>query len=340
MAEHSTHPSGERSAWPRAIAVPLALVLVASVVVLALVWPARTAEPRDVPIAIVGPEQAVMGVQSALAEHGDGAFRADQMPDRDAALAAIRNRESYGAILLGERPEVLTASAASSAIATALAGMAPTLQAQAQQAAQAQADAAGVEAPEVEVTVTDVVPLADTDPRGAALALASLPLLIVGLLGGIVIGLLSASMGRRLLGVAIYAVGAGLLLPAILGPWLGIVHGDYLTNMGAFTLILAAISATLAGLIAVLGPRGAGLGVVLLVVIANPISSAAMPVEFLPGPWGEVGQWFPPGAAATLVRSLSYFPEAAIGGPVAVLAGWLAVGLVLVTAGSVRHRAG
>jgi len=68
----------------------------------------------------------------------------------------------------------------------------------------------------------------------------------------------------------------------------------------------------------------------------NPISGAAMPKEFLPVPWGDVGQWFPPGAGATLIRDLSYFPSADLTFPWLVLAIWAAGGLALAVLGHFR----
>lgn len=83
----------------------------------------------------------------------------------------------------------------------------------------------------------------------------------------------------------------------------------------------------------VLGRPGIAIGPVLFLLIANPISGAAMPKEFLPSPWGDVGQWLPPGAGATLVRDLSYFPEADTAFPWLVLGGWATAGLLLAMAG-------
>lgn len=76
----------------------------------------------------------------------------------------------------------------------------------------------------------------------------------------------------------------------------------------------------------------------LFLFIANPISAAAQPVEFLTAPWGAIGQWFPPGAAATLLRELSYFPRADTLFPWLVLAGWAVLGLLLSTLGHYRDR--
>ena len=73
---------------------------------------------------------------------------------------------------------------------------------------------------------------------------------------------------------------------------------------------------------------------------ANPISSAAQPPEFLLAPWGAVGQWFPPGAAATLLRDLSYFPAVDATFPWLVLGAWAVGGLVLTALGSLRRTPG
>lgn len=74
---------------------------------------------------------------------------------------------------------------------------------------------------------------------------------------------------------------------------------------------------------------------------ANPISGAQLPPEFLVGSWGAIGQWFPPGAGLTLIRELSYFPDADATFPWLVLGGWTLLGLVLIWIGALRApRAG
>ncbi|MDP3208435.1 MAG: hypothetical protein Q8M65_04735, partial [Rhodoglobus sp.] len=80
-----------------------------------------------------------------------------------------------------------------------------------------------------------------------------------------------------------------------------------------------------------------GLGALLFLLFANPLSAAAQPVEFLAAPWGAIGQWFPPGAAVTLLRDLSYFPRADTMLPWLVLGGWAVLGLVLSLAGHYRN---
>lgn len=53
-----------------------------------------------------------------------------------------------------------------------------------------------------------------------------------------------------------------------------------------------------------------------------------------PEPVGAIGQWLPPGAGTTLLRSVSYFDGTAATGPALTLAWWAALGLGAVLVGS------
>jgi hypothetical protein len=274
----------------------------------------------------------VSALRDGIDEHAPGAFDVTPVDDRAAAVDAIEHREAYGAIVLGQQPEVLTSSAASPVAAQALNGIAGQLQAMLQQAAAAQATG-GSPAPAITVAVTDVVPLADSDARGAGLASAVLPLVIGGLLGGVLATLAIPGRMRRLAALAAYAVLAGVTVAGILQGWLGVLQGAYLLNASAIALAMFAIAGSVAGLAAVIGRPGLAIGAVTLVLFAVPLASAAAPVEFLPAPWGAVGQWFPPGAGANLLRDLSYFPDAAVAFPWLVLAGWAVAGVGLLLVG-------
>ena len=321
----------------RSVAVGVALSAVVAVVLIAFLWPIVTASVKSLPIAVVGPAAQVEQLEAALDERAPDVFTVTALDDRDAAVDAIETREIYGAIVLDPRsPEVLVASAASPVVAQQLGGFAPALQAQLTAALAAQ----GIEPPApIVVEVTDVVPLAETDERGAGLAAASFPLLIGALLGGVAISLALTGAVRRLVALAVYVVVAGLAIVGILQGWLGVLHGDFVANAGAVVLALLAGAGAIVGLASLLGRAGVPLGVVLLLLIANPISSAAQPIEFLAEPWGAVGQWFPPGASATLLRDLSYFPAADAAFPWLVLAGWAVAGVLLVALGALRRPA-
>jgi hypothetical protein len=328
------HTDGPTS-WGRVAAIGVVLAAVVALIVLAFSWPNVTAEPKDVPLAIVGPEAQVEALEAALDERAPGLFAVTTVDDRDAAVAAIERRNVYGAILLGPDAEVLTASAGSPIVAQQLTAFASVLQAQLQAAVAAQTPE-GVTPPTVTVAVTDVVPLAESDPRGTGLVSAAFPVVLGGMLGGILISLAIVGTVRRLVALGVYVVVAGLTIAGIMQGWFGVLQGSYLLNAAVLAAGLLAIGATIVGFAALVGRPGVAIGPVLFLLIANPISSAAQPVEFLPEPWGAVGQWFPPGAGATLLRDASYFPAADTTFPWLVLAGWAAVGILLALVGHVR----
>jgi hypothetical protein len=338
MADNAV-PVVEYSPWRRVIGIGVALAAVVALIVLAFSWPNITSEPKDLPVAVAGPEAQVAALDGALQERAPGLFEITVVDDRDAAVAAIEHREIYGAIVLAPEPEVLTASAASPLVAQQLSAFATALQGQLQAAAAAQVPD-GVAPPTIAVSVTDVVPLAATDPRGVGLVSAVFPIVLGGMLGGILITVALIGAARRLVALGVYAVVGGLTIAAIMQGWFGVLQASYLLNSGVIALGLLAIGAPIVGLAALVGRAGIALGPVLFLLIANPISSAAQPIEFLPEPWGAVGQWFPPGAGATLLRDASYFPAADTTFPWLVLAGWAAAGILLALVGQFRATGG
>lgn len=326
----------------RVLGISLALAAVVAVIVLAFSWPSVTAEPKDLPIAIAGPAQAVAAAEDAVDQQAPGVIAFQEVDDRAAAVDAIETREAYGAIVLGQEPEVLTSSASSLAVAQLLGNVGAQLEEGVNAQAQAAAEAAGAPAapPHIDVAVTDIVPLAETDPRGTGLTAALFPLVLGGMLGGIAISLAVIGAMRRVLAVVVYSAVGGLALAAIMQGWFGSLQGDYWLNSAGIALALAAIAAPITGFVALMGRAGIAVGPIVMLLFANPISSAAIPKEFLPVPWGEVGQWFPPGAAATLMRELSYFPAADTTFPWLVLTGWAVGGILLSLLGHFRTAGG
>lgn len=339
-----SHPDAtvHRTSIGHVLGISLALAAVVAVIVLAFSWPAVTAEPKDLPIAITGPAEAVSAAEGAVDQQSPGAIAFREVDDRDAAVEAIETREVYGAIVLGQEPEVLTSTASSLAVAQLLGGVSAQLEegVNAQAAAAAQAAGAPTAPPHIDVPVTDVVPLADSDPRGTGLTAALFPLVLGGMLGGIAISLAVIGAMRRVTAVLLYSVLGGLALTGILQGWFGSLQGDYWLNTAGIALALAAIAAPITGFVALIGRAGIAVGPIVMLLFANPISAAAIPKEFLPVPWGEIGQWFPPGAAATLMRELSYFPAADTAFPWLVLAAWAVGGILLSIFGHFRTAGG
>ncbi|MGO2860546.1 MAG: ABC transporter permease, partial [Brevibacterium sp.] len=192
-------------------------------------------------------------------------------------------------------------------------------------------DASAMEIPQVKIT--DVVPLDEDDSTGAGLAIAGLPLTIGGIVGGVITTMLVHS--RRMRAVAVLAYGAigGLALTLILQSWFGILQGNFGLNVLASGLAVAATAGLINGFVSLLGPGGIAIGAVLTMFIGNPISSLQAPKEFLAGAWGDIGQLFVPGASGTLLRDLSYFPDAPMATQWWVLIGWFGLGIALILVG-------
>jgi hypothetical protein len=115
--------------------------------------------------------------------------------------------------------------------------------------------------------------------------------------------------------------------------WLGILPENYLPNATAIGLFALAAAALVAGLGAAIGRAGLGLGAVVVFLIGNPLSGVAAAPELLPQPWGELGQWLPVGAGASLLRSAAYFGWAGGAQALWMLTGTAVLGLILVAAG-------
>jgi hypothetical protein len=103
-------------------------------------------------------------------------------------------------------------------------------------------------------------------------------------------------------------------------------------------LSIGAISLTLLGLEGLFGFVGLGAGGATMMLLGNPLSGLASAPEMLPTGWGSLGQFLPPGAAGTALRSVSFFDGAGSGRSFLVLGCWLVLGLVLCGLAAMRSR--
>lgn len=306
---------------PPLIAVITLLTAVLTVFLIAFAWPSARSEPRDLPIAVSGPAPAVAQVEASLDQAIPGGFDITAVPDRQAAVQRIEDRDAYGAIVLdAAQPEVLTASAGSPAVAQVLTQLAARVH------------------PDSPAKVTDIVPLPKDDPRGAGLAAGALPLVLGGIIAAGALTQLVRAGAKRMIGAITFAATGGLALAAVLQYWLGSFEGSYLGNAGVIALSIAAISLTLLGLEWLLGTAGLALGGAVMMLLGNPLSGMTSAPEMLPGGWSTLGQFLPPGAAGTALRSVSFFDGAGAARPLVVLGCWLVVGLLLCGVGALRGR--
>lgn len=332
--------------WSRTLILGVGAAVAVLVLLLAFVWPSLTSTVKDIPIAATGTSAQVAQLKTTLDAQSKGAFTVTRVEDRAAAVELITSRDADGAILLGTSPEVLTASAEGVAVSQILGSIATGIQAQANAAAQQGVAAAiaagkapaGTVAPTIAVKVTDVAALASTDARGIGITAAAFPLVLGGIIGGVLISLIVVGVWRRLTAVAVYAIVAGFGVVGIMQGWFGVLQGAYLTNVGAVALAMSGTAAFVVGMNSLIGSPGIAVGSVITMLIGNPLSSAAQPVQFIVAPWGQVGQWFVPGASATLLRDLSYFPDANSTFAWLILAGWTVLGVIAMAAGHFRNQ--
>lgn len=356
IAEASAQETTDRSSWIKVISTSLLASLIVAVVILAFTWPTKTMETKNLPVSIAGPEATVSQFEQSLKDQGIETFELKQASSREEAEQQIKQRETYGAIIFteGAAPEVLTAPAANAAATQMLNGVATQLNAQIQQKALAaktealtQAVQAGGEqgaqaaaqleqmkvqaeqASAMAVKTTAVVPLSESDSSGTGLAIAAFPLVIGGILGGSFSALRVNGTWRRFATATLYAVIGGALTALILSTWFGFIPGDFATLWAAFGATYLATAFFIVGVGALSSPLiGLAVGAVITMFIGNPISGASMPSVFLPGVWGQIGQMLVPGASSTLLRSIAYFPEAAMSDQWLVLGSWIAFGLL------------
>ncbi|MGW6908722.1 ABC transporter permease [Streptomyces sp. NPDC054940] len=317
MSTPSATPPGN-AAPRRLIAVVVLVPMLAALALWAFAWPAARTAPRDLPLGVAGPTAATAQVERQLAQQ-DGAFEIHRYADEAAAREAIEDRTVYGAVVVTPQgPELLTASAASPTVAQLL-----------QQAVNHQAAAEGTE-----IKTVDVAPAPETDPRGAAFSASVLPLALASMAAGAAVTLLGLRGIRAVSALVGAAALIGLTAAALAHSWLGVLTGDWWAEAGVLALSTLAVSAAVAGVAALIGTAGIGIVSFVVMFLGNPFSGASSAPQMLPEPVGTIGQWLPPGAGASLLRSVSFFDGAAATGPALTLTWWAALGLGAVLLGN------
>ncbi|MEE1812798.1 ABC transporter permease [Streptomyces sp. BE133] len=305
----------------RMVAVILLIPLVVILALWAFAWPAARIAPHDLPVGVAGSAPAADRLQQRF-EQREGAFEVHRYASAADARRAIEDRSVYGAVVATPQgPQLLTASAASPVVAQLL------------------HEAVTAQAPEgAQVQVADVVAAPAGDPRGSALGASFLPLAIAGVLSGSAVTMLRLRGGRAALALIGVATLVGIGAAALTDNWLGVITGNWWAEAGTLGLTVLAIGGTVAGLAALIGPPGVGLGALLMVLLGNPFSGVTSAPELLPRPIGTIGQLMPPGAGGSLLRSVAFFDGSDAGSALLTLTLWAALGLTAVLIGG-RRRA-
>jgi hypothetical protein len=288
-------------------------------VMFAFIWPAATAVPHGLPVAISGPPRLVSSVERGVARSTNDAVSWRVVGSRAAALRAVRSRAVDGAVVVGTTTELIRAGGAGPAESVV------------------DRIGAGLGARHQPVRVTDAAPNSRADPSGSVFTAMAFPLTIGGLVGGIVISLLLVHLHHRVTALALLAAGGAGIIVSIAHGVFADLPGNWPALWGAVAVSLFATAALVNGLGAVLGKRGVVIAAAITILIANPISATTMPTQYMPGVLGAVGQYFVPGASLTLLRDTAYFPSASRAAVWATLAVWIGGALALAVLGHWRR---
>ncbi|TDC75713.1 ABC transporter permease [Actinomadura sp. 7K507] len=274
-------------------------------------------EPHGVPVAVVGPENAVDRLGAEMDKRADGAFDLAAYETEKAARDALLDRDVDAVFVPGQGGAALIVAGATGKIENAVLT----------QAFQGVGQATGQP-----VTVEDVRPLPADDGNGVSaiffVITTVIPAIVLAVLlafavpkagAGRRVGLLAA--GSVVLGGVNAWVAAGLTGALVGAPW---------ELWGLGSLLVFAVSSFAAGALRAGGPPAAGLTVLLFIPIGVPASGGPIGPRFIPEWYAAFGEWLPVSAAINAVRNTVYFDGSAIGGPLLVLTLWAAAGLALV----------
>ena len=321
---HHASPVHEPPAALRATGIVVVLTVALAIIAIAFALPAARSKPHDVPIGAAGPQAASGQVADVLEQHAPGAFALTYYPGEAALRDAIRNRDVYGGISFGQDGRALL-------IAT---GGSPTVAQLLTQVGNGIAQQAGVP-----LRIEDLAPTTADDPRGAGLAASALPITLAGLLPAIALVLvLKREVWTRLVTAVVFAAVSGWTIAALLRYVFGSIDQNFWGVTAGLTLGVLAAGLMMLGLGSLFGRVGLAVGALLALLVGNPLSGLNSAPEMLPSGWGELGQWLPQGANATLLRSTAFFSGAGATIAIVVLTCWTIVGAVLVIVAAMRQR--
>lgn len=316
--------------WPATV---LVLILAAAAGLFAGSYTYSMADPtpHSIPTAVVGAYEQERGQAflDGLEKALNASVKVHPYDTVGAARQAVADQEVFAIFeLRGDgRTAVLDLSSASGAsVAEVLAQTAPVV-----------GQKTGVE-----VTVRDINPLQEGDPRGLAIFYISLAAVIIGFVGAIQLSVHARSLTpfERILFTLAYALLGGFAIAATVDWLLGALDLPFVESwlILALTLFTSGMVFTmfntLFGRWAMLPTWG------LMVLLGNPSSGGAVSWPLLPSPLGVIGQWLPPGASVNAQHTAVYFQGHQHAFPFLVLGGWALLSCAVFWIWRHRHPGG
>ncbi|MDQ0792398.1 hypothetical protein [Streptomyces sp. B1I3] len=316
-------PHDRRGQLIRLLAVVIGLTAAITLMLCAFGLPSANGGPHHVPLGVTGPRSAVEPLRDQLP---DDAWDVTVYSGPEALTRAVEDRDAMGGLAIGpDGVTVHTATAGGQQVTGAITGLGDAL----------------AERQHLPVTVRDVVPLPEDDPRGAGLASAALPMVFGGILPAVVLLQLfpgHAGLRLRLAGVLAFVLAAGAAVTAVLQFGIGTLDGNFwITSLG-LGLGMAALAVPFLGLESLFGYAGLGAGSAVMMFLGNPLSGLATGPHWLPDGWSTLGQLLPPGASGSLLRASALFDGKGAADPLLVLIVWVVAGLTLMLVADRRHK--
>jgi hypothetical protein len=261
----------------------LGTAAIAAVLLISFALPAVKSGPHKLPIGVAGTPAITSQLAGLFTANGSKAFEVHTYTTDAALKTAIEHRKIYGGLeVTTTSATMLVSSAASETVSEALNSVASEL-----------GSSSGAQ-----ISVSDVVPLPSHDPRGTGLAGMEIPLGVAAVVPALLMIRLYRRRPAAQIGVAVLAsAGIGLAGAAVTNYVLRSTEGsNYWLLAVAIGFGVLATSLVLLGLNALAGRWGAWVGAAILLLFGVPLSGLSTAPEWLPTPWGSIGQLLPPGA--------------------------------------------
>jgi hypothetical protein len=268
-------------------------------------------QPRYLPIAVVtATAQSAESLQTDLNGITPGGFEVMRVLDQDAARDAIAHRGAYAALLQARgQLTLLYAGANGPAITDLLEEVAGSV-----------AKVSGVH-----LVGEDVLPAAPGDTRGLSIFYLAFGLVLAGFLFGTMTYQVGPrlKLWERLVSLVIFGTAGGVLMTSIAKAF-GAVPGSPVALAGVIILLAVASGGFVMALVRLLGPLGASLASVVLLVFGNSTSGGVLPTAFLPEWLHPFSQPLPVGVGVRALWGVAYFRHDGLVSSVLILCGWTA----------------
>ncbi|MDF8265196.1 hypothetical protein [Luteipulveratus flavus] len=304
------------------VAVPILMGLVMAV---AYLGGFHKPSPHEVPLAVVGPTQQVQPIAAGLEHQLGDEVDVRIVPTVDQATQQLRNLDISGAYVPGRASaEMLTASGASDTTRSVV----------------GQIGSAVALKQGVPLRTVDVAPVSDNDPAGQNGFFFLVALTVGSYATSIAIGAAAAShpMRRR----AALAAVAGALIPTlsflVARFGFGMFAGDSAAVWGLSVLYSEAVLLIGVGLHPLIGRFSTLVYSAVFVALNFTTSGGVFSPAMQPAFFGWLHSFWIGSGFVESVRQVMYLPDVSIAGPLTILVGWFALGLVSLAIGSAVER--